>query len=100
MSILGSNYFEKKKTTVMTFDIPKVLVTDGLYKYSRNPMYLGFALSVIGTWLLLGTLSSIFIVLFFLLIMDRYYIRYEEAILQGAFGNEYSKYKRRVRRWI
>lgn len=100
ISILGSNYFEHKETTVMTFDTPKVLVTDGLYRYSRNPMYLGFALAVIGIWLLLGFLSPIFATIIFLAVLDRYYIRFEEAVLQKAFGTEYLEYKRQVRRWI
>lgn len=100
ISILGSNHFERKKTTVMTFDTPQVLVTDGLYRYSRNPMYIGFAMSVIGIWLLLGSLSPIIAVVIFLAILDRYYIRFEEAVLQKAFGTEYLEYKRQVRRWI
>lgn len=100
ISILGSNHFEQEKTTVMTFDTPKVLVTDKLYKYSRNPMYLGFSLAVIGIWLVLGSLSPMFVVVIFLAIMDRYYIRFEEEVLQKAFGTEYLEYKRRVRRWL
>ncbi len=100
ISILGSNHFEQEKTTVMTFDTPKVLVTDGLYKYSRNPMYLGFTLAVFGIWLLLGSISPMFVAAAFLAILDRYYIRFEEDVLQKVFGTEYLKYKRRVRRWI
>lgn len=100
ISILGSNHFERKKTTVMTFDTPQVLVTDGLYRYSRNSMYIGFAMSVIGIWLLLGSLSPIIAAVIFLAILDRYYIRFEEAVLQKAFGTEYLEYKRQVRRWI
>lgn len=100
ISILGSNHFERKKTTVMTFDIPIVLVTDGLYKYSRNPMYLGFALAVIGIWLLLGSLSPVFVTVIFFAVLDRYYIRFEEAVLKKAFGAEYLEYQKQVRRWI
>jgi protein-S-isoprenylcysteine O-methyltransferase Ste14 len=100
ISILGSNQFEREKTTIMTFDIPKVLVTKGLYKYSRNPMYLGFALLIIGIWMLLGSLSTIFIVIMFLVLMDRYYISFEENVLQEKFGVAYLEYKKSVRKWI
>jgi protein-S-isoprenylcysteine O-methyltransferase Ste14 len=84
----------------MTFDIPTILVTDGIYKYSRNPMYLGFALLTMGIWMLLGTLSAIFVAILFLILLDQYYIRYEEAVLQKKFGATYLEYKNRVRRWL
>lgn len=100
MSKLGSDFFEKKKTTVMTFDTPSVLVKEGLYKYSRNPMYLGFAFIVIGIWMLMGSLFTLFPVTLFLIVMDRYYIRFEENMLHRTFGDEYLEYKKQVRRWI
>lgn len=100
ISISGSNHFQQEKTTVMTFNTPKVLVTDGLYKYSRNPMYLGFAFVIIGICVLLGSLSPILVAVIFLVVLDGYYIRYEETVLQKSFGTEYMEYKKRVRRWI
>lgn len=96
----GSNQFERAKTTVMTFDIPNVLVTDGLFRYSRNPMYLGFAIASVGIWLLLGSLTPAFIAITFIILLDRYYIRYEELIMQQTFGTQYLNYIKQVRRWI
>lgn len=100
ISIVGSNKFERENTTVMTFNIPELLVVDGMYKYSRNPMYLGFVLMVIGVWVLLGSLSTIFVGLIFILLLDRYYIRFEEKVLHEKFGVAYMEYKKNVRRWI
>lgn len=100
ISILGSIKFEKEITTSMTFDIPRVLVINGLYRYSRNPMYLGFIFFILGIWLLMASLSSFFVVVLFFLSLDRYYIPFEEAVLRKKFGEDYLEYKKNVRRWI
>lgn len=100
ISILGSAKFEKEETTSMTFDEPNVLVVSGLYKYTRNPMYLGFALFIIGIWLLMSSISSAFIAIIFLIVLDRYYIPFEEKMLEKKFGQDYLSYKKRVRKWI
>ncbi len=63
----GSDIFEKKGTNIETFDDPDVLVTDGLYQISRNPMYLGFLIALFGLFVLFGCLSPLFIVIIFLL---------------------------------
>lgn len=96
----GSDRFGYAQTTIMTFDEPSVLVVDGLYGFSRNPMYLGFALLILGVWVLLGTLSTLYVAVLFILITDRCYIRFEEAMLDRKFGKAYREYKKRVRRWI
>lgn len=100
ISILGSNQFARRKTTVMTFDIPDELVTDGLYQYSRNPMYLGFVLLMIGVWILLGSLSPVIVVISYLIILERYYIHFEELVMERKFGVLYLEYKKHVRKWI
>lgn len=100
ISIRGSNKFVQEKTTVMTFDTPTVLVIDGMYQYSRNPMYLGFVLVVFGIWMLVSSLSTLFVAISFFILMDRYYIPFEERVLQKKFGTSYMAYKKRVRRWI
>lgn len=51
----ASDIFEKKGTNIETFDDPDVLVTDGLYQISRNPMYLGFLIALFGLFILLGS---------------------------------------------
>jgi protein-S-isoprenylcysteine O-methyltransferase Ste14 len=100
ISVRGSNKFAQEKTTVMTFDTPTVLVIDGMYQYSRNPMYLGFVLVVFGIWMLVSCLSTLFVAISFFILMDRYYIPFEEKVLQKKFGTSYMAYKKRVRRWI
>ncbi len=96
----GSDIFEKKGTNIETFDDPDLLVTDGLYQISRNPMYLGFLMSLFGLFILLGCISPLFIVIIFFVITDRWYIEFEEAAMDRLFGDEYTKYKTKTRRWL
>lgn len=96
----GSDFFEKKGTNIETFDDPDVLVTDGLYQISRNPMYLGFLIALFGVFILFGCLSTLFGVVIFFAITDRWYIVFEEAAMAKAFGDEYAIYKTKIRRWM
>ena len=100
ISLRGSEKFEQKGTTSMTFGKPSVLVTEGIYEYSRNPMYLGLLLALIGICWALGSISTIPPVVFYALMLDKYYIPFEENILHNEFGEMYSGYKDHVRRWI
>lgn len=94
------NLFDEVKTEIHTFKKPRQLVKKGLYKFSRNPIYLGFTLSLIGVWVLTGNLIGLFGVLIFFLISNFWYIPYEERRLEKEFGEEYKLYKSKVRRWI
>lgn len=96
----GSNKFNQAKTTHMTFGEPNVLVTDGIYKYTRNPMYLGFVMLLLGVAVILGSLTPFFVVLAFIVITDVCYIKYEEKVLANIFGEAYLAYCNKTRRWI
>jgi len=76
------------------------LITDGIYSFTRNPMYLGIALMLSGTAAWFGTLPFYAAVLGFVVIMDRWFRRYEEDKLAAAFGGEYMEYKSKVRPWL
>jgi protein-S-isoprenylcysteine O-methyltransferase Ste14 len=99
-AIWGSRRFEQVGTTIKTFDQPDRLVTDGLFRISRNPMYLGFALTLAGVWLVLGALSPLLGVLLFLVVADRWYIPFEERMLRAEFNGDYDAYCAQTRRWI
>jgi protein-S-isoprenylcysteine O-methyltransferase Ste14 len=92
--------FKKVGTTLYPFNKPEKLVTDGLFRYTRNPMYLGLTVFLAGAWLFLGNLSPLGVVLAFLLIADHWYIAYEERQLAAVFGTAYSAYQARTPRWI
>ena len=90
------------KTTVNPFKPEKAqtLVTTGMYQFSRNPMYLGLLLLLIGWALYVGALSAILLIPLFILLITTMQIQPEEIILEEIFGQSYIEYKRNVRRWI
>ena len=76
------------------------LVTSGLYRYSRNPMYLGLLVMLIGWGLYQGSLSPLSMLPLFIWLLTKQQIEPEEIILMDKFGLEYKYYQQRVRRWI
>ncbi len=92
--------FKKAGTTLYPFNEPEKLVTDGLFRYTRNPMYLGLSLFLAGGWLLLGSLSPLGMVVVFQQIAERWYVAYEEENLAAIFGKAYSDYKAKTPRWL
>jgi protein-S-isoprenylcysteine O-methyltransferase Ste14 len=96
----SAHLFTKAGTPVVPFERSTALVTDGFYRYTRNPMYVGLTSILLGAWLLLGTLSPLFPLVAFVWIITTNFIRGEERFLEELFGDEYRNYKRRVRRWV
>jgi protein-S-isoprenylcysteine O-methyltransferase Ste14 len=75
-------------------------VTNGWFRYTRNPMYLGIVLGCVGLAILLGSLGAWLPLPEFILILRVRFIRGEEALLEDTFGEEYLRYKSKVRRWL
>lgn len=94
--------FKRSKTTINPIKFKKVnkLVTSGIYKYSRNPMYLGLLMIVISSSIYYLNIYSILTPLFFYLWINRFQIKREENFLIEKFGKEYLSYKNKTRRWI
>jgi protein-S-isoprenylcysteine O-methyltransferase Ste14 len=92
--------FMRKRTNIYTFDEPGVLVTDGVFRLRRHPMYLGFALFLLGSAIGLGSVSAFAVWAVFVTITDRWYITFEERWLLRKFGEEYERYAARTRRWV
>ncbi len=99
MGVFG---FRKAKTTVNPLDPGEAssLVRSGIYKASRNPMYVGFFLLIMGWGLFLGSGVSMLLGLVFIPYMNRFQIGPEERALTKMFGDEYLSYKQEVRRWL
>jgi protein-S-isoprenylcysteine O-methyltransferase Ste14 len=87
-------------TTVRPFEPSSALVTTGVFGLSRNPMYLGMVLLLLGVALLLGTLTPFVIVAVFAALLDVRFIRAEERMLAETFGEDWRAYRNRVRRWL
>lgn len=96
----AAGQFRRIHTNIKTFDDPDRLVTDGWFRYSRNPMYLGFALFLFGVAIGTGALIPMVLAVLFVVIADRWYIEHEEQAMQRVFGEDYESYRRTVRRWL
>jgi protein-S-isoprenylcysteine O-methyltransferase Ste14 len=100
LNLLADKDFKRYKTTVKPYEYSSALITNGVFRISRNPMYLGMALLLFGESILFGSLSSFFVSIIYLFLMDFIFIRPEERMLLEKFGEEYITYKNKVRRWI
>jgi protein-S-isoprenylcysteine O-methyltransferase Ste14 len=100
LPIAGVRRFNQAGTTHKPFREAKTLVTTGIYRYTRNPMYLGLTLLLAGAWLLLAALWALIPVLLFVVVTDRWYIRGEEKMLAKKFGPRFEEYKAKTRRWV
>jgi len=76
------------------------LITNDIYRLTRNPMYLGIVLMLLGTALVSGGLFFYLATLSFFLIINFVFCQYEETKLIGLFGQEFARYRQRVRRWL
>ena len=102
IALLGVVSFKKARTTVNPTKPGNAssVVDSGIFRYTRNPMYLGMFLLIVGYAAELAALSSYFVALTFILYMDQFQIKPEERALEGLFGQDYVNYKHKVRRWL
>jgi protein-S-isoprenylcysteine O-methyltransferase Ste14 len=99
LNALATREFEKHNTP-HDFSITTTLVTSGVYKFSRNPIYLGMILGLVGAAILFQNPFSFLAPVLFFLIIDFRFIPFEEEKMVGEIGAAYSHYQQRVRRWI
>ncbi len=97
---IARRQFANADAEIMTFDTPRNLVTGGLFAHSRNPMYLAMLLLVLGAALITGHWVALLFPFIFLIAANWWYIPFEEAAADQAFGDPYRQYRARVRRWI
>lgn len=76
------------------------IVVDGPFRYTRNPLYISLTLLYLGIAALINTLWPVLLLPILLLVMQRGVIEREERYLERKFGDEYLRYKARVRRWL
>lgn len=100
LELVADGVFKRVQTTVKPFETSTTLVTTGVFRITRNPMYLGMIFMLLGLWIGLGSLSSLVPVPVLLVLLDRAFIRPEEAMLRATFKDQYEAYCRSVRRWI
>ncbi|GIZ14439.1 membrane protein [Capnocytophaga catalasegens] len=102
IALSGVWEFRKSKTTVnpTTSEKSSQIVNTGIYRFSRNPMYLGMALGLVGLTFAFGNLFSWLGVIGFVIYITHFQIIPEEKILKEIFGKNYTDYLNQVRRWI
>lgn len=100
--LAGVYSFRRARTTVNPLAPQEVttLVNTGIYLYSRNPMYLGFAVVLLSWAIILGTPQAVIGVVGFIVYINRFQIVPEERVLSERFGASFTSYQAQVRRWI
>jgi len=100
MAAISAGMFRRAGTGIEPFDEATTLVTIGFYRFSRNPMYMGMFLMLLGVAFLMGTVGALLPVPVFVLIIRNNFVLGEERFLEAAFGRHYLDYKSEVRRWV
>jgi protein-S-isoprenylcysteine O-methyltransferase Ste14 len=102
IAFAGVAEFRRAQTTVdpMNPEKSSAVVTSGVYRFTRNPMYLGFLIVLVGWTAFLANLAAVIGPILFVAYMHRFQILPEERILRAHFGAPYEDYLKNVRRWI
>jgi protein-S-isoprenylcysteine O-methyltransferase Ste14 len=100
LPIWGARLFRQHETNIMPYNDPDNIVTNGPFRFSRNPMYLGMILVLFGVATLYATVLSFVFPLIYFGVANWYFIPYEEGRMIVAFGDEFTAYKAKVRRWL
>ncbi len=98
--LAASGRFRKAGTDVKPWKSTSAIVAEGVYAFTRNPMYLGMALFYAGLALVFSSVGAVMLLPVLLFIIRSQVIAREERYLEAKFGDEYRTYKTRVRRWL
>lgn len=102
ITLAGVVEFRRARTTTNPLKPANAtsLVAGGIYRMTRNPMYLGFALALLGWGIFLSNPLSLAVLFLFVAYMNRFQIAPEETALESLFGEEFAAYRSKVRRWL
>ena len=102
LAVLGVVSFRRAGTTVNPTkpQATSSLVSTGIYRFSRNPRYLGFLLALVGWAVFLANALAFILVPAYVMYMNRFQITPEEKALSVMFGTEFTAYQQKVRRWV
>lgn len=97
---MAAGLFRRRGTAVEPWKPSTALVIEGPYRFSRNPIYLGFAVTYVGLAIAMDSWVALLMLLPCLAVVDRFVIQREERYLAAKFGAAYAGYRSRVRRWL
>jgi len=102
IAVLALRRFSAAETTVNPLkpDTATSLVQSGIFSKSRNPMYVGLVIDLVAWAVWLQSLGNIAMLLVFIIMLNEWQIKPEEAAMRKLFGHEYETYCRKVRRWL
>lgn len=100
LALAAAVQFLRRRTTIIPYYEPSALITGGVYRLTRNPIYLADVLVLLGCWLWIGAASGLIVVPAFVWVIQTRFIAVEERMLESKFGDGYRAYKARVRRWL
>ena len=100
ITILAALEMRRARTTVVPRREPSALVTGGVFRFSRNPIYLSDEIMLAGWILLWGAVPALPLLWLFPKIIEKRFIRGEEEKMRARFGEEFDEWARRTRRWI
>jgi protein-S-isoprenylcysteine O-methyltransferase Ste14 len=100
--LIAISAFIKLKTTINPLkpEAASSLVTTGIFRISRNPMYLGMLLLIISLWIKTGAVLGFILVAGFIAYLNYFQILPEEQAMKGLFSDKYKTYCQQVRRWL
>ena len=100
LAVLGANLFRDAGTSIVPLTRSSTLVTTGVFRLSRNPMYLGMLLTGTGLLCALPSLPGLGVLVTFFLVLRQQFVLREERLLAATFGPAYADYQASVRRWL
>ena len=100
LAVAGARRFGVAQTSIVPFTQSSTLVTEGVFRVSRNPMYLGMLLALTGVAVLLNGYLPWLVVAVFTAILQFRFVQPEEQLMEATFGDDYRCYRTRFRRWL
>ena len=100
IGLAAMSVFRRRGPNVEPWRASTMIVAEGVFRWTRNPMYLGMTLVYCGLAILFESFAAFLLLPFVLIIIRTYVIAREERYLETKFGDEYRRYRQRVRRWI
>ena len=94
------SHFHKVRTTLDPHGGTTVIASSGPYRFTRNPIYLGYTCLLVGFPLIINDYWGLILSPLLVVLMNRLVIQYEEAYLERQFGQSYLDFKAKVRRWL
>ena len=97
---MAAGLFRRRGTAVEPWKPSTALILEGPYRFSRNPIYVGFAITYLGLAVAMDSWIALILLVPCLLVVDRLVIQREERYLAAKFGAAYDAYRQAVRRWL